>query len=507
MKKKSIIGILLVTILFSIISISTCSASEKDDARLEKLYYDLERLTFFVNSMESVMAEIDAGKDLFSVEKPEDMTKAQKDNLVRIWISFLDHQVELNKFVDEYKHFYKINYLTKRRLHVMAYLIGYAAYVSSYNNGVKFIDLTIDNKIIEKTLNDSYLEHGLPSGMFSRLKRNVLHVNDVVRLTAGYGNFKFLYSDYEKYGMVQSNKGLFDLIERSYKESTKKLKKEAVIWFPKSGLKTFKERTYTVLFPIQKNIATKMGETRATLRHDNFVSVPQIIEMKKEMEPGDILLERRNWYTSNIGIPGFWPHAALYIGRFSELVDYFDTPEIKKYLEMNEHTDISGLFNEINSDFYKKFAGGQMDVIEAVSPGVVLKPLIESAKADYVGVLRARKSKLDKFKAICSAIKYYGRPYDYHFDFVSDSAIVCSELVYKAYNGIVNFETTHKLGRFIVTATDFAKKFDTEFGKDSQELDFVYFLDGSEKKKSAFVRGVKELRKSWQRPKWDISQK
>jgi len=35
--------------------------------------------------------------------------------------------------------------------------------------------------------------------------------------------------------------------------------------------------------------------------------------------PGDVLLERRNWFMSNIGIPGFWPHVAFFIGTFEDI--------------------------------------------------------------------------------------------------------------------------------------------------------------------------------------------
>ncbi len=36
------------------------------------------------------------------------------------------------------------------------------------------------------------------------------------------------------------------------------------------------------------------------------------------MEPGDIIVARQNWYLSNIGLPGFWPHAELYVGTPEE---------------------------------------------------------------------------------------------------------------------------------------------------------------------------------------------
>ncbi len=473
----------------------------------KRLNEDLERLQIYITGMESVMEKISNEKGLFAVKKPEDVSGEDKERLVRLWMSYLDHQVALNMLVEEYKDFYMINYFTKRKLHAKAYLIGYTAYLTSYNNGIKLIDLTIDNKIIDEILNDSYLNYGVPAGMYSKLKWNVLHLNDVVRLTAGYGNYKFLYKEYKKMGLDKKYSAMFRHIEKSYKHSTKKLKKEAVVWFPKNGLSIFKEKSYSVWFPLQKNVATALGKARVTTRDGCFVTKEQTLEMKKSMKPGDVMVERKNWYTSNIGIPGFWTHAALYLGTYDEFVAYFDKPEIKEYLKSKGHIDIRQHLESLNSGFYKKYSKGKMETIEARESGVILMTLMESAAADYVGVIRPKMSDLEKFKGICAVLKHQGKPYDYHFSLVSDSAMFCYELIYKAYKDVIDFETSRKAGKDMITGADFIEMFDKGLDSGKRVFDFVYFLDGSEKEKRAIVRGADALRKTWQRSKWDFAQK
>ena len=72
-------------------------------------------------------------------------------------------------------------------------------------------------------------------------------------------------------------------------------------------------------------------------------------------------------------------------------------------------------------------------ILEAVSEGVVAASIEHSCGADYVAALRPRLPPAARARAIGRALTFFGRPYDFNFDFATDDQIVCSELVVKAY--------------------------------------------------------------------------
>jgi hypothetical protein len=265
-------------------------------------------------------------------------------------------------------------------------------------------------------------------------------------------------------------------------------------------------------FPLQKNFAEWAGDTRLAKQERHLISDEQLAEFKSKLRPGDIILERRNWYVSNIGLPGFWPHAALFVGTQAQIL-----------AELQEDPEVRAAFGDLNAGFSQKYpkawaslaerdhGGHEQCVIEAVSEGVSSASLEHSCAADYVAALRPRVSTVVRARAIERALAYWGRPYDFNFDFATDDQVVCSELVVKAYERSANepgldVPWVTLLGRRAVPPTELARAFRDHRESPERQLDFVYFLEGREAEHTAVVSDVAAFGRTCERPKWDIVQ-
>lgn len=433
-----------------------------DEAALIYLDGEIDRLMIILKKEYSNLSS-----KMFIKKSPE---------IKEFWGELIELLIEMDLIKNKYRSF------AHAKLKTRAFVLAYASLVRQYKTGLMVLDWVGNSDSLRKLLDQN--------NEFSTIKLRLTETSELLRLNAGRLYFKIIQKDLAhpelnkiiKDGLVVVNK------------SIKKLPKLAA----KNPLHILKKSSFKLWFPIQKNVARGLSYIRVR-RRDYLIQPKHLTPHIDKLQPGDIFLERREWHATNVGIPGYWTHAALYLGTLEELDAYFEE-------------ELSEVIREKFPKAYEVMKtpdenGAPMRIIEVKRPGVIFNSLENSARVDSVSVLRPAKiSKADKRTVVLNALPHFGKGYDFNFDFTTEKYLVCSELVYRSFIDAPNLhlELRKLNGRLIFSPNNFVKKFDDECEGESPELEFVLFLDGNEKTKKIIERTKEEFRKSWKRPKWHI---
>jgi len=378
------------------------------------------------------------------------------------------------------------------------------AFVAQYRFALDFLDRLDRDPGLDALLDEPVPELGLPAGTYARAKLRFLNVARATEFAAL---------------AVLSQKGtqapeLRAAIEEDSARIWQAGRGRGEMLTVKNALRVVQQAGFAAWFPVQAGVAQSMARSTLWRSGRALISAAQLEAITPRLEPGDILLVRRNSYLSDIGLPGYWPHAALYVGTPEERRRLFVDPETQAWVRTQGQPDgaVEALLRAAHVDAYTQHlaldAGRPRRVLEAISEGVVFHSL-EHLTADSLAVLRPRLTRTERAAALVRAFGYAGRPYDFDFDFRTDAAIVCTELVYKAYEPVAGFRgvawsVPQILGRPVIPANEFARQFDAAFGTPAQQLDLIVFLDGQERAGVAIERSVEAFRESWRRPKWQF---
>ncbi len=148
------------------------------------------------------------------------------------------------------------------------------------------------------------------------------------------------------------------------------------------------------------------------------------------LQPGDVLIMRHDDAMSNLFLPGFWPHAAFYIGTNAQRAEL-------------------GVLSDHATDESTSF-------LEAKKDGVKLRPPEDTLLVDSLTVLRPRISDTQRAEAVSRCLTHAGKLYDFIFDFAAADRLACTELVYRSYHSVgpVAFELQAHAGRPCLSAED-----------------------------------------------------
>lgn len=158
-----------------------------------------------------------------------------------------------------------------------------------------------------------------------------------------------------------------------------------------------------------------------------------------QLQAGDILLEKPPFRLTDKMIPGYWGHAAIWVGNQQELISLgvWDIPLIDKYQQQIQN---------------------QQGIVEALRDGTKMNTLEHFLNIDDLVVLR-KKNLTDqhKKKIIELTLRQVGKPYDFNYDVETTDKIVCSQLVYLAYTDI-DWPTDSLIGRYTISPDNIAQK-------------------------------------------------
>jgi hypothetical protein len=474
-------------------------ATKEDAERLEKLLLALERGTKTLESLESRLTSARAGE----------LSAAERDRLREAWWQFFEPILAIDELKGRYRAWYGLDYQKQPRLHARAFAIAFAGLCAQVDAGLRLLAAVEDKPTLLVLFDEAMPRLGLPARTFSGLRGKLGRSRDLFFVPLGDQWYEhWIARHLAPDAAVASFVKTLDSLRRRARQRVLTPTSQAL----ENKLDTLKSEAFERWFPLQKGLAEWAGDTRFARADRRLIDDGKLHAFREKLAPGDILLERRNWYLSNVGLPGFWPHAALYAGTQAEILKALaGVPEVERAVG-----DLGRHFEKIAPKAWASLAlrdeaGHARSVIEAVSEGVVAASLEHSCAADYVAALRPRVTPLARVHAIARALSFCGRPYDFNFDFLTDDQLVCSELVMKAYEAAepgagLTVPYVELVGRRAVPPTEIVRTFRDEREKPERQLDFVYFLEGRERLRDAVVSDADALAETCDRPKWDIVQ-
>jgi len=482
-------------------------AEGRPEAPVRLLADDLTAVRVYREGLRSLLDFVDATPEVFRPQGGPGVPRPwARDALRETWAAYLDYHLALDSVREAYRGFGDLPGDER----APSFAVLYAAFLAQYRSALALLAALDGHPSADTLLNEPLSELGLPERTFARFKFRYLNAGRATEFAALTVVDVALGSPRPEPvgpGMGEDGAAIWGM---------GKGRGEALT--VKNAFRVLGDAGFRAWLPVQAGLSQWMGDVKVWRPGQTLISPTAAGALAGRLRPGDVLLERREWYLSNVGLPGFWTHAALYVGTPEERRAWLGTEEVRAWVrgQGREDGDLEGLLAQRYPEAYAGSRAAQEDghpprVLEAVGEGVVFTTLEHSGAADSLAVLRPRLPPPEVAGALARAFGYAGRPYDFNFDFVSDAALVCSELVYKAYEpgpgrGVrgLRLPLVTVAGRLLTPPNELARLFDREHGSPEAQFELVLFLDGFERQGTALEAGDAAFRESWRRPKWHV---
>lgn len=370
----------------------------------------------------------------------------EDDRVRRVFAGYLSIRVSLLEAIDAMQPVY--GELAEReevsdedwRQCLRAFVVGFAAAAILVRMGTYIVDLAAKRPVVWKKLDEAESRYGIPRKSFTEVYKKL---GSTRRMWRFHEALLFYEVHREDVGGMADDPVVGELVEvlRAEESFLSYRKRDYLKRKLGYGLHAFKRRNMSGYKQVMFHMLKLSGSTIAELRQPFVKPAWQGKRVTKDvmervrplMHAGDILVTRHDDAMSNLFLPGFWPHAALYIGSLEE------RDELGLGRDVKEGCDREGVC-----------------FLESKKDGVLFRPMEETMQVDAFMVLRPQLEQAQIVEALMRAMSHEGKLYDFSFDFCMADRLACTELIYRGYHSVgdVSFELHRHSGRSCISAED-----------------------------------------------------
>jgi len=320
-----------------------------------------------------------------------------------------------------------------------AFVIAYTAACLLVRAGRFLVGNFATNRLVQRKLNEACPRHRIPPKQYTAIRRSLTSPINGWRLRQAMD-----FADRNRGEILRLGKHpLFGAVIDRLDDEEEALRVD-VSTYVKARLRyrlhSWRRRRSSAVQQGMFRILEAFGRVIADVQtpgHVDRLHADARAQLVDLLEPGDVIVARHDQALSNLFLPGYWPHVALHVG----LPDVMDRLSI-----------------EVDEPQRSRWKDARR-VLEARKDGVLFRPIEDTLAVDAVAVLRPQLAAADISGAIANAVRHEGKLYNFDFDFFTDDRLVCTEVVYRAYEGVgdIEFKLRDRGGRPTLSAEDIVR--------------------------------------------------
>jgi hypothetical protein len=347
----------------------------------------------------------------------------EDERLREVYARYLEVRAALREVVSRMEPWVDMGEKLSRENQLRVFLIGFTAACFLIRSGLFMIGIAQGRRVVRRKLDEAEPRFDIPKKSFTQIYRLQTSMRRMWKFHAAY---QFYLRNKDDLTLLKNDPELSALVDLLIAEEPFMEKRRRNYWnhriryrwhsFRRRHRSGFEQTMFRIFELGGRTIAELRDPTTGLRRLPKRAAGVPCSQALAILEPGDIIVTRHRDALSNLFLPGFWPHAAFFVGEQKE--------------------------------------GG--NVVEARKDGVKLRDLSDTLSVDAFLVLRANLGTDIKNSAASRALCHVDKLYDFAFDFSQSDRLACTAVVYRSWHGLgdVTFSLGEKAGRMCLSAEE-----------------------------------------------------